>query len=549
MSYRMRGFLLAWACSLTAPAAEKPYPLFYPSAAPFKAAMAETREVKPLAVRVTGLTVPHHLLAAEMIAHPLRLAAGAKPTRIVLLTPDHFSRAEKPFATSGRDFLTPLGRVNIDPQAVTRLLDCPLVEKSNLFSHEHGAQALLPFLAELFPGVPVLPVALGVRSTRAEWETLAAALAPLVTADTLMVQSTDFSHYLTATVARHKDQETLRAIASGDAAAILALNQPDHLDSKAGQWLMTTLQQRCHHATATVVDNRNAIDFGGPPDEPRTTSYLTQVWSPERVPAAALPGEAWFFGGDTHFGRHLAPLLADPAEVARLDRAILGMTGGRPLILNLEGVLLDEVPTDTHPMKIGMAAAVALDRLKAWHTRGVIVANNHTLDFGPEALAAMRSKLAAADIACVGDGECHDFGPFRLAAATDWLNPPAAAKDRITAANIATWRDTRPPWFAFFHCGKEYADAPGARERLLGERAAAAGAGLVLGCHPHRPSPGWELGTGALRFHSLGNLLFDQTDSKNTGGLIEVRFFKQGTWAVRWLPLENLYRSISHQQR
>ena len=542
MSHRMRGLLAVLTGCLSAHAAMPPYPLFYESAAPFKAAMAETREVKPLTVRVTGVTVPHHLLAAEMIAHTLRLAAGAKPTRIILLTPDHFSRSERPFATSDRDFQTPLGPVATDRVAVAALLQCPLVEKSNLFSHEHGAQAVLPFLAELFPGVPVLPVALGVRSTRAAWETLAAALAPLVTADTLLVQSTDFSHYLTATVARQKDQETLQAIACGDAAAIIALDQPDHLDSKAAQWLMTTLQQRRHHATATVVDNRNAIDFGGPPDEPRTTSYITQVWSPDRVPAVALPGEAWFFGGDTHFGRYLAPLLADPEQAARIDRAILGVTGGRPLILNLEGVVLDEVPPATHPMKIGMTATPALARLKAWHTRGVILANNHTADFGPDALAAMRRTLSAAGIASVGDGECVDFGPFRLAAATDWLNPPHAARNRITAAMIAAWRDTPPPWFAFFHCGKEYAADPGPRERLLGDRAAAAGAGLVLGCHPHRPSPGWELDGGALRYYSLGNLLFDQTDPKNTGGLVEVRFFNQGTWATRWLPLGNLYR-------
>jgi poly-gamma-glutamate synthesis protein (capsule biosynthesis protein) len=545
MIWQMRSLLAVLACCLAAhAAAEKSYPLFYPSAAPFKTAIAETKQIKPLTVHVTGVTVPHHLLAAEMIAHTLRLAAGTQPARIILLTPDHFSRSERPFATSVRDFATPLGPVATDLDAVKQLLKCPLVEKSNLFSHEHGAQALLPFLAKLFPGVPVLPVALGVRSSRAEWETLAAALAPLVAENTLLVQSTDFSHYLSAKVARQKDQETLRAIASGDAAAILALNQPDHLDSKAAQWLMTTLQQRRHHATATVVDNRNAIDFGGPPDEPRTTSYITQVWSPDRIPAEGLPGEAWFFGGDTHFGRHLAPLLADPAAVARVDRAILGLTGGRPLIVNLEGVMLDQVPPAAHPMKIGMAERTTLDRLKAWHTRGVILANNHTLDFGPASLAAMRHALETAGITCVGDRECVDFGPFRLAAATDWLNPPAAARNRITADMVASWRDTPPPWIAFFHCGKEYGEDPGARERLLGERAGAAGAGLLLGCHPHRPSPGWELGGGALRFYSLGNLLFDQSDVRNTGGLVEVRFFKQGTWTARWLPLGNLYHIL-----
>ena len=53
---------------------------------------------------------------------------------------------------------------------------------------------------------------------------------------------------------------------------------------------MTTLQQQCHKTSSTVVDNRNAIEFGGSPDEPRTTSYITQdFWSSELIPAATLP--------------------------------------------------------------------------------------------------------------------------------------------------------------------------------------------------------------------------------------------------------------------
>ncbi|TAG08285.1 MAG: hypothetical protein EAZ42_11310 [Verrucomicrobia bacterium] len=39
----------------------------------------------------------------------------------------------------------------------------------------------------------------------------------------------------------------------------------------------------------------------------------------------------------------------------------------------------------------------------------------------------------------------------------------------------------------------------------------------------------------------MGNLIFDQTDPRNGGGLIELRFFEQGTWATRWIPLGNLY--------
>jgi len=59
---------------------------------------------------------------------------------------------------------------------------------------------------------------------------------------------------------------------------------------------------------------------------------------------------------------------------------------------------------------------------------------------------------------------------------------------------------------------------------------------------PLRPSPGWERPERALHFHSMGNLIFDQTDPRNGGALIEVRFYEQGTWSARWIPPGNLFR-------
>jgi hypothetical protein len=38
------------------------------------------------------------------------------------------------------------------------------------------------------------------------------------------------------------------------------------------------------------------------------------------------------------------------------------------------------------------------------------------------------------------------------------------------------------------------------------------------------------------------------TDPKNTGGLIELRFFEQGTWSARWIPLGNLYANSNPSQ-
>jgi len=385
-----------WLATATALAAAQPYPLIFDTPQIYRKNIAAVEaSTRPLPQRITGITVPHHLLAADLIATTIYQASGRQPKRILILSPDHFHRGTTAGSTTTRSFLTTMGPVAVDEPSARELAGKPPFSESDLFSHEHGVQALLPFIARWFPGVPVLPVALDVRSRPADWQRLADALRPFVTADTLVIQSTDFSHYLAQPAAATKDQETLRMLATGDPARVAQLGQPDHLDSKAAQWIQLTLQREVFKVAAPVVaDNRNAIRYGGRPNEPRTTSYITQFYSPDFIPASLLPGDAWFFGGDTQFGRHLAELFADPERTAHLRAKILDVTHSRPLIVNLEGVMLDNEPaTYQNPMRIGMKSATALAELKHLGVTAVSVANNHALDYGAAARATMIRKL------------------------------------------------------------------------------------------------------------------------------------------------------------
>ena len=540
-----RVLFLSFAAAAHLAAASEPYPLFYDSPAPFLRAIERAEaDVRPLDQPITGVTVPHHLLAADLIAGTLRLASKHHYDRIVILGPDHFRRGTTLCSTTTRLFQTPLGNVACDLPAIRILLEDRMVSESSLFSHEHGIQAILPFVVRWFPHTPVIPLALDIRSRPDNWPSIASAIKRIITPHTLIIQSTDFSHYLTQSVAAGKDQQTLMLLATGDADGIAQLNQPANLDSKASQWVQMTLQRDVFGCAApVVVDNRNAIRYGGRPNEPRTTSYIPQVYSPRFIPASALPGEAWFFGGDTHFGRGVADLFADPAQAARVRDSILAVTGSRPLIVNLEGVLTSHATAYHHPMRIGMDTGPALRELQQLHVAAVSLANNHTLDYGKQARADMVRILAQNHIYAADQGPPADLGPFRLAVATDVVNLPEPRAAILDESSFDAWRHAPAdkPLFAFLHCGTEYANSPGARERQLADWAENAGAALVIGCHPHRPSPAWERSARSLRFPSMGNLIFDQTDLHNSGGLIEIRFFEQGTWAARWIPLGNLF--------
>ncbi|MDP1648858.1 MAG: AmmeMemoRadiSam system protein B [Rubrivivax sp.] len=183
---------------------------------PVLAAIAAARPVDLGGAAVTGLVLPHHRVASDLIASGMVTAAqGPRPERIVMLTPDHFKRSPRAFATTLRDFDTAFGVVPVDRAAARALQASSAVASSILFEREHGIGELLPYVSRLFPGVPVLPVAIAIRSTRAQWDRLVDRLAPLVTPRTLIIQSTDFSRYLPREPAARRDQQMLNVIAAG----------------------------------------------------------------------------------------------------------------------------------------------------------------------------------------------------------------------------------------------------------------------------------------------------------------------------------------------
>src|ERR1700752_3962107 len=78
--------------------ASRRFAAMFEDAAVFERALAARPTTPPPGHRVTGITVPHHLAAADLIALGFRCASMGKYERIILLSPDHFKRSRLPFA-------------------------------------------------------------------------------------------------------------------------------------------------------------------------------------------------------------------------------------------------------------------------------------------------------------------------------------------------------------------------------------------------------------------------------------------------------------------
>lgn len=517
----------------------------------FREALKAADAIDPSPVPLTGVTVPHHLLAPHLIAEGLKAATATRYRRILLVFPDHFRGTAKPFATTLRDVETVFGPVATDRAAAAALIEADprlLDGTSCLFGRDHGLQALLPFVRSLFPEVPVLPVAVSVRSRRADWDAMAALLAPFASEGTLVLQSTDFSHFLPHHEARIRDQQTLNVLSAGDLDQIAALSQPGHADSVGALVLQETLQQR-RGASRLVVASENGQEYDARPVA-ETTSYMVVLYGrfPDGMPAPDWPrSQVVYLAGDTSFGRAMQRLLLDDRAADAIADAVLSRTAARPLLVNLEGVILPNVPGSLDAMTLAMPAELALPWLKRLNVVAASLANNHALDLGEAGLAETRQALDGAGIAHAGQGGVLPFAGLDVVALSDVGQNGTRDRDLVTPELLAGLpeRPADRPLVGFVHWGSEYAAGPGRRESELAQDLARRGFAALVGGHSHVASTTLEALSGGdtLMAYSLGNFVFDQSADRASGALLEIRSFAQGTFFARLLPLPNLFET------
>jgi len=206
-----------------------------------------------------ALIVPH---AGYVYSGPVAASAYARLrpyrqryTRVVLLGPCH-RVAVKGLALSGADvFRTPLGDVPLDKDAIANL-DFPEVtifDATHQF--EHSLEVHLPFLQSVIESFSLVPLLVGDASST----TVARIIDELWGgSETLIVISSDLSHYLTYADARASDNTTCQAIEN------LRADDIDH-DKACGATLISGLliATRRRGMRVITLDLRNSGDTAG----------------------------------------------------------------------------------------------------------------------------------------------------------------------------------------------------------------------------------------------------------------------------------------------
>ncbi len=227
------------------------------------------------------VVVPH---AGLVYSGPIAAAAyatlapwRARIQRVVLLGPVHRVAVRGLALPAATAFQTPLGEVPLDPAAHSALAGLPQVVTSEAaHAQEHSLEVQLPFLQRVLGAFRLVPLAVGDASAAEVAQVLEHLWGE---EETLIVISTDLSHYLSYADAGRTDRQTIDKV--------LALDpRIDHAQACGATPLAGALvAAQAHRLVPNLLDLRNSGDTAG--DRRRVVGYCALAFCPAHARDAA----------------------------------------------------------------------------------------------------------------------------------------------------------------------------------------------------------------------------------------------------------------------
>ena len=214
------------------------------------------------------MVTPHagYLYSGPIAGEAFSLLAHSNdaPNRILLIGPPHYVPVRGIVAPSSSAFATPLGDVAVDVGAVESLRDAGLVTIDDTpHAPEHALEVELPFLQRVLEDFTIVPLLVGAASP----EQVARVIETVLGKRTLLVVSTDLSHYLDYATAERRDLATAGTIerldyttlGPNDACGFSALNGALCAASRCS-WTVTRLDLR--NSGDTSGEKRRVVGYG-----------------------------------------------------------------------------------------------------------------------------------------------------------------------------------------------------------------------------------------------------------------------------------------------
>ncbi|PJA97615.1 MAG: AmmeMemoRadiSam system protein B [Ignavibacteriales bacterium CG_4_9_14_3_um_filter_30_11] len=165
--------------------------------------------------KIFGLISPHagYIYSGSSAAYGFNTIKNKKFNTIIIISPSHREYFPGVSIYNGDAYETPLGSIPINQEISDLLVD----NKGNIFrginghKEEHAIEVQLPFLQCVLEDFSIVPIVMGDQS-KIFVDALAERINDIVNDNTLLIASSDLSHYYASAEAEEKDSKTEKSI-------------------------------------------------------------------------------------------------------------------------------------------------------------------------------------------------------------------------------------------------------------------------------------------------------------------------------------------------
>jgi AmmeMemoRadiSam system protein B/AmmeMemoRadiSam system protein A len=268
---------------------------FYPADPKVLSAMMDGFLAKVSEPQITdpilAVVAPHagYEYSGPVAAYTYAQLKGHKYARVVVIAPSHYVAFDFTSIYDGDAYATPLGNVPVDKEFARKLVKMSSTMKLSSQGHEptsaggeHAVEVQLPWLQKVLGNFEVVPIVMGDQSYESS-RALGVALAKLIKSegkqgDTLVLASSDLSHYHTYDDAVTIDHKTLNALQAWDYFSMSRNFQARVWEACGGAPIVAAMiyAERMGANQARVLKYENSGDVTG--DHGRVVGYSADVF-------------------------------------------------------------------------------------------------------------------------------------------------------------------------------------------------------------------------------------------------------------------------------
>ena len=246
---------------------------------------------EPLDGEPLAVIAPHAglMYSGAVAAHAYRQLVGRDIDVAVLVGPSHFVGFEGVALYERGAFETPFGPVAIDEDCAAAVAAGSRFVAPHPAAHarEHSLEMQLPFLRRVLPDVRIVPLVMGFQRRETAFALADAIAGAIDRRRTVLIASTDLSHYQSAATAAKLDARVIDRVRDFDAEGLMSLLEgfPEHACGGGPTVSVMRAAQLVGATGARVLKYADSGDVSG--DKDAVVGYLAAAMGTFRGPSDA----------------------------------------------------------------------------------------------------------------------------------------------------------------------------------------------------------------------------------------------------------------------